>query len=89
MIYANAILFFMKTLNFQNINLYYGEPADVNDILHRKVLIQPILSDKMKLKFKKHKPKVLLKFDILGLDTNKAYDINDILENKEQISCKI
>jgi hypothetical protein len=69
--------------------LYYGDLPDDETVIKRKVILEPFTVDRIKIILLESKPDTLIKFDLLGLSTKKAYKANPVLDEKEYLDCKL
>ena len=70
--------------------MYYGDLPDDETIIKRKVILgEPFTVDRIKIKLLESKPDTLVKFDLIGLPTKKAYKANPVLDEKEYLDCKL
>ena len=70
--------------------MYYGDLPDDETIIKRKVILgEPFTVDRIKIELVESQPNTLVKFDLLGLPTKKAYEANPVLDEKEYLDCKL
>ena len=70
--------------------MYYGDLPDDETVIKRKVILgEPFTVDRIKIVLLESKPDTLVKFDLLGLPTKKAYKANPVLDEKEYLDCKL
>ena len=70
--------------------MYYGDLPDDETVIKRKVILgEPFTVDRIKIELLESKPNTLVKFDLLGLPTKKAYKANPVLDEKEYLDCKL
>ena len=69
--------------------MYYGDLPDDETVIKRKVILEPFTVDRLKIELLESKPDTLVKFDLLGLPTKKAYKANPVLDEKEYLDCKL
>ena len=70
------------------INIKRDLPND-ETVIKRKVILEPFTVDRIKIVLLESKPDTLVKFDLLGLPTKKAYKANPVLDEKEYLDCKL
>ena len=93
-IYIQQIFYYFfiyssKSCSFQDIHLYYGDLPDDPTVIKRRVILQPLTVDRIQIDLLDGKPDILMKFDLIGLATKKAYKANPILDEKEYLECNM
>ena len=56
-------------------------------VVKRRVILQPLTVDRIQIELLEGKPDILMKFDLIGLETKKAYKANPVLDEKEYLEC--
>ena len=69
--------------------MYYGDLPDDETVIKRKIILEPFTVDRIKIELLESKPDTLVKFDLIGLPTEKAYKANPVLDEKEYLDCKL
>ena len=72
----------------QNFYLYYGDAPDTSAILIRKVELQPVMTDRLKISILEGQENVLMKLDVLGLSSKRSHLAFPLFQEKNYTNSK-